>query len=63
MTGSRKQTEEEKDKPEASIVRVGDGLVQALTQVCRSLKHKDVEWRKKGNPKRVWWIDSVEEFM
>ena len=37
--------------------------MQVLTQVCRSLKRKDVEWRKKGNPKRVWWIDSVEEFM
>ena len=50
-------------EPEASVAGVGEVLVQALTQVCRSLKRKEVEWRKKGNPKRVWWIDSVEEFM
>ena len=37
--------------------------MQALLQVCRSLKRKDVEWRKKGNPTMVWWIDSVAEFM
>ena len=50
ISGARKQDATDEGKPEAGIAGVGEALVQALKQVCTTLKKKDVQWRKQGPP-------------
>lgn len=53
--------EEPGQRPKASIAGAGIELVGLLQQVMRTLVSKDEEGRRKGRPKRCWFVESVEE--
>jgi hypothetical protein len=48
-------------KPEGSIAGVGKALVGGLQAVMETLRNKDDTGRRSGQPKRCWFVDSVEE--
>ena len=67
ISGVRKEKGEAKGesqvgkKPGGSIAGAGKELVGLLTQLMHSLKRKDEDGRRKGQSKRCWFIESVEE--
>ena len=65
ISGARKGQEEEQEdqsqRPKASIAGAGTELVGLLQQVMRTLVSKDEEGRRRGQPKRCWFVESVEE--
>ena len=65
ISGARREPDEEElgqdQRPKASIAGVGTELVGLLQQVMHSLVGKDEEGRRKGKPKRCWFVESVEE--
>ena len=48
-------------RPKGSIAGAGDELVGVLNSIMQSLRRKDNEGRRQGNPKKCWFIESVEE--
>ena len=65
ISGVKKTREDKqrglKEKPQGSIAGVGTELVKVLNQVMETLKKKDVEGTDRGEPKKVWFVTSVEE--
>ena len=58
----RNKTETKGDsKPDGSIAGTGSELVGLLTQIMHALKRKCGDGRRKGKPKRCWFVESVEE--
>jgi hypothetical protein len=54
--------EDESDgKPGGSVAGAGTALVGLLNQVMWSLRQKDSEGRRKGEPKKCWFVEAVEE--
>ena len=65
ISGARKQEGETGNEPEkrpkASIAGAGTELVPLLQKVMHSLVSKDEDGRRKGRPKRCWFVESVDE--
>ena len=63
ISGVRKGKDEGKieGKPGGSIAGSGQVLVGVLTQIMHELKSKDAEGTRRGEPKRCWFVESVEE--
>jgi hypothetical protein len=50
-----------REKPKGSIAGVGTELVGVLNQIMDTLKQKDTDGMDRGEPKKVWFVRSVEE--
>ena len=48
-------------KPQGSIAGAGTELVSLLNEVMDALREKDAEAQERGEPKKCWFVQSVEE--